>query len=938
MPVEFSLNHQSVTSTSPPLTPLLDVLRNEFQLTGVKQGCDHEGECGACTVLLDGKPVRSCLTPLGSVAGRQVLTIEGLGSPDNLHLLQAAFIETGAVQCGFCTPGMLLAAKALLDRTPNPQRAEIVEALEGNLCRCTGYSRIIQAVQLASYRMRHGIDDQSPVENPPPPAGEPASHSPLGGSALREDALAKVTGQALYAEDIHLPGMLHMKTLRSPQHHARLLSLDTAAAQAMPGVVRVFTSADIPGVNGFPIYSLDEPLLTAPGNTLRMLGAPIALVVAESPEQAQAALEAIRLELEILPHTFDMDEALKPGAYPIAGENNLLSEFRIKHGNLQAALAESQAIIETCYETSFLEHTALEREALVGCIDEAGRITVTGGSHQPHNQQRYIAEALNIPLEQVRVITPPTGGSFGGKQDPWTFVAVGLAVYWLRQPVRLVFTRRESFDASPKRHPYRVKTRLGVTGDGRLTGVQVRIDSNTGGYDSSGRHIPNYALTAAGGAYRWQAVDGLARSILTNGPKAGQYRGFGTAQSTFALECTLDETIQHLGLDAVEFRLRNCLRDGETSFLGYPLVDSLGYAEVLETIAPHHRRFQEEVEAFNRQAAVQGSSLRRGVGLAGMWYRFGKAGSLKIEAHSELSLDGSFVMYCSAPDYGQGTTTAMSQIAAQELGVSRQRVEIVNADTGRTPNSDIQGASRAIFFVGGAVRQAAHNLVQAILGVAAEMLDSPAAELHLDDRQGVICDALGRSVSLLEVAQEFERLGKSRRMVGFFDVTHALPTHPKPEYLPLFVTGAQLAEAQVDLHTGEARVLRAVAVHDIGKIVNPLDAAGQVEGAFVMGLGAALMEEYLPGASSEISNYLLPTAGCSPPIEVYFVEVHSRLHPYGVKGLGEAAMLPSTPAIINAVSRAIGGRLRAIPATPERILAAAALAGRQPEWNGAVQR
>jgi CO/xanthine dehydrogenase Mo-binding subunit len=743
---------------------------------------------------------------------------------------------------------------------------------------------------------------------------------PLGGSSLRSDSAGKVTGQTHFVEDMDLPGALQVKVLRSPLHHARLRRLDVSIAARLPGVRRVLTWADVPGVNGFPEYSYDEPVLTPVGDTLRMKGAPIALAVAETAEQALAALEAIEVDLEPLPYTFDMEEALRPGAFPIAGKDNILSSFAIKHGDLEAAFAASGYLFEATYETAFLEHTALERESLLGYVDEAGRITIVGGNHQPHNHQRFIAGVLGLPVEKVRVIIPPTGGSFGGKQDPWPFTALSLAVYHLRQPARLIYTRQESFKATPKRHPYHVSYRIGATRTGEFTGVHVRIDCNTGGYDGAGRFIPNYALTAAGGAYRWQAVDGLARSVYTNGPKSGQYRGFGTSQSTFALECALDELADQLKLDPLELRLKNCIDTDERSFLGYQLYDNLGYRQVLEAIRPSYQLFRREAEAYN--LGHPRGLLRRGVGLAGMWYRFGKAGQLKIEAHAELARDGHFIVYCSAPDYGQGIGTVMSQMAAEAFGVDRERVEIVNADTALVPNSDIQGASRATFFVGGAVQAAAKTLVGSILAVAAEMIDRPADRLEVAGDRVSPLDDPRQSIPLAEVAQEFERMGKSRRVAGIFDISPALPDGERPEYVPLFITGAHLADVCVDLETGLVKVLRMVAAHDVGRVVNPVDATGQIEGAVVMGLGAALTEEYLPDLTIGLTEYNLPFIGSMPEIKVILVEVPSRLGPHGVKGLGEAALLPSTPAIINGVSRAIGVRIRSIPATPERILSA----------------
>jgi aldehyde oxidoreductase len=909
MKVCFTLNGRPVAPRVDPAGNLLDVLRDELGLTGTKQGCDHEGECGACTVLLDGQPVRSCLTPMGKVAGRRVLTVEGLGEPDHLHPLQQAFIETGAVQCGYCTPGMLLAAKALLDREPNPTREQIVEALEGNLCRCTGYASILAAVELAAARMRGHRNSRNLV----------SYTSPIGGDALRTDAVAKVTGQAKYVQDISLPGLLHAQVLRSPHHHARLLSLDTAQAARLPGVVRVITAADIPGENGFFEYSRHEPLLTPVGGTVKMLGTPLALVVATSPEGAEAGLKALGAEYQPLPHAFDVAETPDADA--------VLSVHHVAHGDLEAALAGSDVVVETYYRTAFQEHAALEREAALGYLDEKGRVTVVAGTHEPHWQQAYIAATLALEPEQVRVIMPPTGGSFGGRQDPWPLVAAGLMTYCVRQPVRLAYSRRESFDASPKRHPYQVHYKIGATHDGQLTGVCVRIVANTGGYDAHGYYLPDYAVMASGGPYRWPAVDAQAQSVHSNGPKSGQFRGFGAPQSTLALECTLDELVQRLEADPLEFRLKNALAQSCNSFLGYPVAESLGYVEVLETLRPRYRALGEKVAAFN---ARERGAWRKGLGLAGLWHRFGKSGSLRIEAHAELARDGHFIIYCSAPDYGQGSATAMSQLAAETLGISRERVELVNADTALTPDSGIQGASRTVYWVGSAVCKAAHNLKLEILATAAELLDCAPSALRLGDA-GVVSSPR-RAITLREVAQEFDKLGKSRKVVGLFDLSPVFPRETRPEYTPHFTTGAQLAEVMVNVRTGQVQVTRVVAVHDVGRAVNPLDARGQVKGAVLMGLGTALMEEYIPGASTGFRDYYLPTARSAPEIEVTLVEVPSFHGPFGAKGLGEPALLPTAPAIINAVSRAIGARVRELPATPERVLRAI---GQRPQGSTA---
>ena len=909
----FILNHQTVTVQDDPATPLLDILRGTLALTGTKQGCDYEGECGACTVLVNGQPLRSCLTPLGKVSGQTVLTVEGLSTPDGLHPLQDAFIKTGAVQCGYCSPGMLMAAKALLDREPDPTREQIIEALEGNLCRCTGYKRILMAVETAAAELRG--DERELLF--------PAGDTLVGGDARRRDSIDKVTGHAKYVEDMVMPGMLHARVLRSPHHHAQLLSLDVERAASLPGLVRILTAADIPGENGLGDYSRDEPILAPVGTTVKTMGAPIALVVAESPERAQAGLDAIEVDYQPLPENLNLSSAIDQAGRPLYPDGNILSAERVAHGDLERSFAESDEIIETEYRTAFLEHSALEREAELGYIDDEGRVTVVGTTHEPHWQQGYIASALGIKQDRVRFIMPTSGGSFGGKQDPWPHVATGLMTYAVRRPVRLVYTRKESMLASPKRHPYNVKMRIGATDEGQLTGISTQININTGGYDAHGTYIPNYAITASGGPYRWQAVDASAQSVYTNGPKAGQFRGFGTAQSVFALECTLDELAYKLGLDPLEFRLKNALQQSSISFLGYPVAESVGFIEVLQAIRPHYIKIKQEVSAFNADRITQGDDTwRKGFGLSGMWYRFGKSGSLRVEAHAELADDGHFIIYCSAPDYGQGSNTVMSQLAAETLGVPRDQVEVINADTALTPDSGIQGASRATYFVGGAVCQAAENLKLAINSHVSEMVDCPPSDLVFEDAQVVCCNDPSRAVPLSAVAKEFDSIPRPRRIPGLFDLSPHFPPETRPEYIPCFVTGAHLAEVLVNMGTGVVQVTQVVAAHDVGRAINPPDAMGQIEGSILMGLGAALMEEVIPGVTSGLSDYYPPTIKSMPEIEVLLVEVPSYHGPHGAKGLGEAAMLPATPAIINAVSHAIAARIREIPATPERVLQA----------------
>lgn len=747
---------------------------------------------------------------------------------------------------------------------------------------------------------------------------QPGLKPAVGGSDRRIDVQGKATGRTRYVEDMRMDGMLYAYAVRSPHHHTRLAGIDVTKAEKMPGVVRIFTARDIPGENGLSGYSQEEPVLTPVGDTLRQKGAPIALVAADTLEHAREAGKALEINYEVLPHFFTIEEALDDSAPPLYRSGNILNSYCLAHGDLPAAFSTSEVVIETEYQTSFQEHSTLEREALLAYVDETGRLTVYGGTHEPHWQVGYIAQNLRIDPQRIRVILPPTGGSFGSRQDPWPFVAVGLMAHILKMPVLLPYSRREVFDATPKRHPYHMRMRIGAQANGSLTGIQVRIQANTGGYDSHGYWICNYAVTSSGGPYRWQAVDAQAEAVYTNASKSGQFRGYGTPQSAFALECTLDELAQRLGLDPLELRLMNRLEEGQVSFLGYPVQESLGYVEVLEALRPHYLEFLKTARDYN----ARGGDLKMGVGLAGMWYRFGKSGSLEIETWAELAKDGHFIVYCSAPDYGQGIETVMLQLAAEALGVDRDQVELVNADTGLTPDSGIQGASRATYFIGSSVMNAVQNLKEQIWTAAAEMIDCEPTALSLEGEWVVGRAEARQRVRLAEVAEELERIGKSRRVKGIFDLSPQFPIESRPEYLPLVTTGAQAALVLVDMQTGQVNVKQVAAAHDVGRAISPRSAEGQIEGAILMGIGTALTEEYVQGVSTGFTDYILPMVYEAPEIKVVLVEKASYHGPLGAKGLGEAAILPTAPAVINAVSRTIGARLRRIPAVPERVLKA----------------
>ena len=950
-PVTFTLNGRRVSIETDPAKPLLRVLREDLGLTGTKQSCDMEGECGACTVIVDGEAQRSCLLLAGEIAGRSVVTVEGLGTESHPHALQAAFLEVGAVQCGYCTPGMLMSAKALLDRNPRPTRNAIVEALEGNLCRCTGYSRMIQAVERAAEMMAGGEDRSevggglsgSQAEDPgsapsrggggglAPAAGAPATHT-VGGDLSRHQGWQRVSGTARYAEDLRMPGMHYLSFVRSPHFHARVLEIEVSEALKQPGVVRVLTAEDVPGTNTLSDYSIDEYLLVPVGGKVRMLGDPLAIVIGQSREEADAGAASVRVEYEVLPHTFEVVGAQAEDAIQIHESGNLLASAELHNGDAALAFRSSDAVVDATFETSSQAHMALEREAAVAYIAEDGLLTVICGSHEPHWNRGYLAEILGLAPERIRVINPPIGGSFGGKQDVYPMAATALAAYHLRRPVQLAYTRREVMEVTPKRHPYTVHLTIGASAGGTLTALQTDIRANTGAYDSAGRYIADYAISASVGPYRWQAVEARSAVLYSNATKAGQFRGFGSPQPIFALECALDEMAQTLGIDALELRLRNVLAPGEPTGLGFPAEETLGAREVLETLRPDYQRMGEAAAAFNADPGSEG--LRRGVGMAAMMYRFGKFGAARSQAEAELGLDGRITIYSSAGEFGQGIETVFVQLAAESLGIPRAALCLVNADTADTLDGDIVGASRATYWVGSAVADAARRLRGAILATASEMLDRSPARLALAEATVYDTALPAHGISLAEVAREMARSGQSRRLRGQMDLSTQYPDDRDAPYLPMFLTGAQAAEVEVDLSTGQARVLQVVAAHDVGKVINRHDASGQLEGGILMAIGSALIEEFVPGQSRGYASYSTPTIHAAPVVRVHLIEVPSRFGVLGVKGLGEPAGIPTAPAVINALSRAAGVRIRRIPATGERVLEALRRQQHSASWSG----
>lgn len=902
------VNGRAVEVTATPETKLLDVLRDQLRLTGVKNGC-ATGHCGSCMVIQDGKAVRSCLVPMKRAHNTNIITIEGIADPNGeLHPIQRAFIEFGATQCGFCTPGFILSAKALLDKNPHPTRAEIYDAFKWNICRCTGYNAILRAVEyLAGY-------DVSPL-----PTVKRAQRA-ISRALPRPDAVAKVNGSGIYTADLYFEGMLHAKVLRSAYPHARLKRVDVSQAKTMPGVVAVLTAADIPGRKEFGVHEIDWPVLCY--DKVRYVGDAIALVVAETEAIAEDALKLIQVEYEVLPVVSNPKHAAQPDAprvhehpekFSHEARGNCLAHFHLENGNLEAGFAQSDVIIEREYTTQTVEHAFLEPEAAVAVPDADGRITVYSGGQIPFNDRACIAATLNVPEEKIRVVNCLIGGAFGGKEDPVIQIHAALAAYHTRRPVKLVFTRRESLLVHPKRHATMIKMKTGAKKDGTLVAHDVEIYGDAGAYASLSHHVMLRATTHAGGPYEIPNVRVNTYAMYTNNVPSGAFRGFGVTQVAFAMESQMDELAHALGISPLEIRRKNILRYGKRTIAGQVMTESCGLGECLERV----------IAEMNRHdfVAVEGNK-RRAWGIACAYKNTGYGSGAEDAAGAEVELfeDGRAVVRAGAAEIGQGLVGVLAQIVTEELGVPYDQVEVIVADTDVTPDGQATTASRQTYVTGNAARYACIEARALLAKIAAEMLDvSPDALTFAD---GMV-RADTRAVTLAEVVQQARREGRIPKM----RYEYVAPPTEKYHHVA-FGFGAQAALVEVDTSNGKTRVLKVIAACDVGRVMNPLALVGQIEGSISMGLGMALQEKFVMQDGYVLTDSLhkcnVPKVDQTPEVITFFIEDETRDGPYGAKGVGELASIPTTPAIINAIYNAVGVRVYELPAEPAKLLRAMA--------------
>lgn len=856
---------------------LLDLLREDLKLTGAKQSCDRKGQCGACTVIVNGKAVRSCLQKVSKLNGAEVVTVEGLGTPDNPHLIQEAYVLSGAIQCGFCTPGMIMATKALLDRNSDPDDQEIKEALEHNLCRCTGYIKIIDAVKLAGRFIR---GETTPDAVRPDPGGPK-----IGVSHPRPSAMLKACGLAEFSADIKLQNALEVAVTRSTKHHARIISIDTSEAEKMPGVVGVMTAKDIKGTNRIKILVADQPILAE--DKVYCFGDAIAIVVARTKEEALAAAVAVRVVYEPLPVLKTPEEAMAPGAIQLHHDwpNLCYRQPQIK-GDVKEALKKSAAVVEADFSTQINHQAPLEPEATVAYIEGEGedaKLVVVGRSINIHQHMSNLQEALGY--ENIRYEEAFSGGNFGQKLAMTSEAISGAAALHFRRPVRYIPSLAESMIMSSKRHAFKMKVKLACGADGKLTAFIIDFIVDNGAYQIIGITVIKRALWMLSGSYNIPNVEALARLVYTNNPAGGAARGAGPPQVTFALESAMDMLAEKIGMDPLKFRRINSLLPGQSVSTGM-VYDQWPFPELCDAIKPAYERAKREA------SILKNGPIKRGVGIA--THAFGIGGPADVgRVAVELDPDNGMTIFAAVADPGEGNDSMLTQIASHLTGIPMEKIRLVTRDTDRTTGMGPAAASRMTYMAGGSLVLAIEQLKQAM------------REAGADTHEGL--KKAGKPVHYIgsKIAEGKEAILDPETGQGpsFESRVHAI----------------QMAEVDVNTDTGEVQVVRMTSAVDPGTVINPQNLEGQLHGGMDQGVGFALREEYIHGQTNDWFTFKFPTMKTAFDMDVIIRQTPRTKGPLGATGIGEMTMVCTAPAVINAIYDACGVRIYDLPATPNKI-------------------
>jgi putative selenate reductase molybdopterin-binding subunit len=866
---------------------------------GVKKGCDA-GDCGACSVLLNGEPVHSCLIPAFRAEGREITTIEGLASGGALHPMQRAFLQAQGFQCGFCSPGMIITASSL----NQAQRADLANSLKGNLCRCTGYRAIEDAVR----GVRH-IDETDPA-------------SPCGRNVPAPAGPAVVTGKARYTFDIAVDGLLHMKLLRAPHAHARILSIRDDQALAVPGVVAVLTWKDTPSRRFSTArheHDGDDPEDTMIlDDVVRFAGQRVAAVIADCEGAAEEGCRRLIVDYEVLPAVLDPEAAMAPGAPAIhdAGAGihdparNILSEVHGHIGDVEAGYAAADFVHEATYVTQRVQHAHLETHGAVAWLDGKGRLNVRSSTQTPFLTRRALSSLFDLPPASVRVYCDRVGGGFGGKQEMLVEDIVALATLRTGRPVKLEFTREEQFIGATTRHPMKIRMKAGVRRDGTLTAIAMHVVSNTGAYGNHGAGVLHHACGESIGVYRCpnKKVDGYA--VYTNTVPSGAFRGYGLSQANFAVESAMDELARGIGMDPFALRRHNTVRPGDSMVSTGDVQHDVEYGSY----------------GLDQCLTLVEEALASGGGtpppephwLVGTGIALGMIDTVPPNGHHAdvrvaLRDDGNYELTVGTAEFGNSTTTVHAQIAATALGTTAARIRIRQSDTEHGGHDTGAFGSTGTVVAGLATQRACERLRDAIKAFAAEQAGGAA------DTWTLQADAVAGHGQRIGLAALADAAKATRRELA------ASGTHSGTPRSVAF--NVQAFRVAVDPLTGEIRILRSVHAADAGVVINPMQCRGQIEGGVAQSLGATLYEEVAIRPDGRVANpsfrnYHIPAFADVPRTEVLFAETSDRLGPFGAKSMSESPYNPVAAALANAVADATGLRFTVLPLKADRIFPA----------------
>ncbi len=902
---------------------LARVLRDRLHLTGTKMGCE-QGACGACTVHVQppgeekARPLLSCIAPALRHHGARITTIEGIAGPRELHPLQRKFVEKGAVQCGFCTPGMVMTALDHCAAHPGTDRQGIKEALAGNLCRCTGYKKIIEAVDEYA---REASGRKAPASTDPD-----ARFAMVGSPRPYIEAEKKVKGEAEYADDVFVRNALHCRFLRSPYPHARITAIRTDKARAASGVAAVLTGRDLPIAFGVLPISQDETAMAV--EKTRYIGEIVAAVAAETIEEAERACTLIEVDYEPIHPFLEIADSLSDcgdkerihahGRF----NNNIHKKAELRFGDQQQGLAGSSHRIKQRFKFQGVTHAFTEPHAATAWWDQDG-LTIITATQVPHYLHRYLAKVLEVPMARVRVIKPYVGGGFGGKSDPFPHeIIICQLARVTGRPVRTRFSREEVFLTNHGRHPTEMTVELGIDDRGLFTALDADIAIDGGAYGSFGVVTSYYNGVLLQAPYRLDNFGFVTRRVYTNKPQSGAMRGHGAVNSRFAVETLIDRLAEQAGMDPCELRMRNFIGD-HTLTVGQYRITSNGSALSLDSVRRRSGWDQRRGKLpFGRGLGVGCGFFISGSALPIHWNEYPQS-----VVHLKLDLDGRVLVTSGASDIGQGSDTMLAMVVAETLGLSLDHVFVLAADTLLTPIDLGSYSSRVTFMAGNAARMAAEQLRARVLAAVATIRGVRVEELHMDRERVFTGD---RKVDL----HWTEAVENATRKVGALN-TSGWYNSPKlggdfkgagAGLSPSYSFGAVVAEVNVDPGTGMVKVLELWGAHDAGKAINPLAVEGQLEGSWHMGLGQALSEElrYHEGLllNANLLDYKIPTTLDTPEIHTEIIETNDPEGPFGAKECGEGALHPAIPAVVNAIHDAVGVRITSLPIRSEDILAA----------------